>query len=206
MSHATSKVKLPITAGIIGNALEWYDFLLYAYFAPILAPLFFPAKDPFVSLLLTFSVFALGFLVRPAGAIVIGRIGDKYGRRKALLITMSLMTIPTVLVGLLPGYAQIGIWAPLLLILIRIAQGLAVSGEIASAATYMIEYAHPNRRGFAGSLVMSSAFFWYYVWRYCGAGFNRVNACGGIAFLGMAAAFFIGGRVWSDWSVRAATL
>lgn len=150
--------KLPIAAGIIGNALEWYDFLLYAYFAPILAPLFFPAKDPFVSLLLTFSVFALGFLVRPLGAVIVGRIGDKYGRRQALLITMSLMTVPTVLVGLLPGYAQIGIWAPLMLILIRVAQGLAVSGEIASAATYMIEYAHPNRRGFAGSLVMSSAF------------------------------------------------
>lgn len=144
-------------AGIIGNTLEWYDFLLYAYFAPILAPLFFPAKTPLISLLLTFGVFALGFLIRPLGAIVIGQWGDRYGRRKALLISISLMTIPTVAMGFLPTYASIGIAAPILLTLIRFIQGFAVSGEIASAACYLVEHANKNRRGYAGSLIMSSA-------------------------------------------------
>lgn len=141
----------------MGNALEWYDFLLYAYFAPIIAPLFFPAKTPLISLLLTFSVFALGFLIRPLGAILIGQWGDRYGRRKALLISISLMTIPTVAIGFLPSYATIGIAAPILLMLIRFIQGFAVSGEIASAACYLVEHAHKNRRGYAGSLIMSSA-------------------------------------------------
>ncbi len=150
--------KTTLFAGIIGNALEWYDFLLYSYFAPILAPLFFPAKTAFLSLLMTFSVFALGFLVRPLGAIVIGQWGDRYGRRKALIFSISLMTIPTVAMGLLPTHASIGIMAPILLTIIRCVQGFAVSGEITSAACYLVEHANKNRRGYAGSLVMSSAF------------------------------------------------
>lgn len=149
--------KTTLIAGIVGNALEWYDFLLYAYFASVLAPLFFPAKTEFLSLLITFSVFAIGFLVRPLGALVIGRWGDLYGRKKALIYTISLMTIPTVMIGLLPSYASIGIAAPILLTLIRCVQGFAVSGEISSAASFMVEHAHDKRRGFAGSLVMSSA-------------------------------------------------
>lgn len=153
------KFDATILAASIGSILEWYDFLLYAYFATILAPLFFPAKDPFVSLLLTYSAFALGFLARPFGAFIIGRLGDVYGRRKALIFTICCMSIPTTLIGLLPTYATIGILAPIMIVLIRCLQGFAVSGEISSAASFLIEHAAKHRRGFAGGLIMSSAFF-----------------------------------------------
>lgn len=150
--------KTVMLAGVVGNALEWYDFLLYAYFASVIAPLFFPAKTPFVSLLLTFGVFALGFLVRPLGGLIIGRFGDVYGRKKALIFTIWLMTVPTVLIGLLPSYATIGIAAPIILTLIRCLQGFAVSGELTSSANFLVEHAHPQQRGFAGSLIMAGAF------------------------------------------------
>lgn len=147
-----------VVAGLFGNALEWYDFILYANFAPIIASLFFPTKDPVTSLLLTFTVFATGFLVRPFGALIFGYIGDHYGRLRALIISISIITAPTFLIGLLPTYDQIGIAAPLLLTLLRLFQGLAVSGELNSSATFLIEHAPPNRRGFAGCLVMGTAF------------------------------------------------
>src|SRR5262245_27425109 len=118
--------KVNIFAGLIGNALEWYDFLLYAYFASILAPLFFPSEDPFVSLLLAFGAFAIGFMARPLGALIIGRMGDLYGRKKALTFSMSLMSVTTFAIGLLPTFQVIGIFAPVILILIRCLQGFAV--------------------------------------------------------------------------------
>lgn len=152
------KSKKIIFAGIFGNALEWYDFTIYAFFAPVFAELFFPAHDPFVSLLMTFSVFALGFLVRPIGAIFFGYLGDHLGRRKALIVSIIVMSMPTLLLGLIPTYAVIGIAAPVLLTLLRIMQGTAVSGELTSAATFLIEHAGQRRRGLAGSLVMCSAF------------------------------------------------
>lgn len=152
-----SNRKNTVFAAIIGSILEWYDFLLYAYFASLLAPLFFPAKTHFISLLMTYGTFAIGFLVRPLGAIVIGRLGDLYGRRKALIFTMAVMTLPTVAIGLLPTYKTIGIWAPVLLILLRCVQGFAVSGEINTASSFLVEHAHTDRRGFSGSLVMASA-------------------------------------------------
>ncbi len=145
-------------AGLVGNTLEWYDFLLYAYFAPIIAPLFFPAKTYFLSLVMVFGVFALGFLVRPIGALVIGRWGDIYGRKRALIFTISLMTLPTVAIGILPSYQAIGIAAPLLLTMIRCLQGFAVSGEFTSSGSFLVEHAHPNRRGYAGSLIYAGAF------------------------------------------------
>lgn len=149
--------KTNLISGIMGSLLEWYDFLLYVYFASILAPLFFPTKSQFMSIILTFGVFALGFLARPVGALVIGQWGDLHGRRKTLIYTISLMTIPTVMIGLLPTYATIGVAAPILLTLIRCVQGFVVSGEISSAAAFLVEHAEKNRRGFAGSLIMASA-------------------------------------------------
>lgn len=147
-----------IFAGIFGNALEWYDFTAYAFFAPILATLFFPAKDPTVSLLMAFGVFALSFLVRPLGAIIFGYLGDHFGRKKALLVSIIVMSVPTFILGLLPSYTTIGIAAPLLLTLLRLVQGMAVSGEITSATSFLVEHAHESRRGFTGSLAMCSAF------------------------------------------------
>lgn len=147
-----------IFAGVFGNALEWYDFTAYAFFAPLLAELFFPMHNPFVSLLMTFSVFALGFMGRPIGAMFFGYLGDHLGRRKALIISITVMSAPTLLLGILPNYAAIGIMAPILLTLLRLVQGTAVGGELTSAAAFLIEHAGHRRRGFAGSLVMCSAF------------------------------------------------
>lgn len=147
-----------IFAGIFGNALEWYDFTAYAFFAPLFAELFFPTHDAFVSLLMAFSVFALGFLIRPIGALFFGYLGDKWGRRKALITSIIVMSVPTLLVGFIPDYAAIGIAAPLLLTVLRLLQGTAVSGELTTAAAYLVEHAGETRRGLAGSLVMCSAF------------------------------------------------
>ena len=148
--------KKTIFAGIFGNALEFYDFSVYAFFSPILANIFFPNSDPLTSLLLTLSVFSLSFLVRPLGGVFFGYLGDHFGRKKALITTISLMSVSTFLLGLLPGYAAIGIGAPILLILCRIAQGIAVSGEMTTAMSYLVEHAHPKHRGFVGSLAMCS--------------------------------------------------
>lgn len=153
------KQKKVVFAGAIGNALEWYDFTIYAFFVPIIAMQFFPNKDPFVSLLATFGVFAAGFLVRPLGAILFGYIGDHAGRKKALVLSMVLMSCPTFLIGLLPNYNTIGLMAPVLLILLRIIQGLAVSGELTTATVFLIEHADKNRRGIAGSLAMAGCLF-----------------------------------------------
>ena len=150
--------KKNIVAGVFGNALEWYDFTAYAFFAPLFAALFFPAHDPFVSLMMTFSVFALGFIVRPIGALFFGYLGDRLGRRKALITSIIVMSLPTLLLGLIPDYATIGKAAPLLLCILRIVQGTAVSGELTSAAAFMVEHAGQQRRGLAGSLIMCSAF------------------------------------------------
>jgi proline/betaine transport protein TphA len=149
-------IKKTIFAGIFGNALEFYDFSVYAFFAPLLADFFFPNKDPLVSLLLTLSVFAVSFLVRPIGGIFFGYLGDHFGRKKALITTIVLMSGSTCLLGLLPGYASIGIGAPILLVLCRLAQGIAVSGELTTAMSYLVEHAHHQRRGFIGSLAMCS--------------------------------------------------
>lgn len=154
----TSNKKKTIFAGIFGNALEWYDFTSYAFFAPILASLFFPSKNQYVSLLMAFGVFALSFLVRPIGALIFGYIGDHFGRKNALIISIIVMTVPTLILGLLPSYAVIGISAPILLTFFRLIQGLAVSGELTSATSFLVEHAHANKRGLMGSLAMCSAF------------------------------------------------
>lgn len=151
------KQKKVVLAGAVGNALEWYDFTIYAFFVPLIANQFFPSHDPFISLLATFGVFAVGFLVRPLGAVLFGYIGDHAGRKKSLILSMIMMSFPTFLIGLLPNYNSIGVLAPLLLVLLRITQGLAVSGELTTATVFLIEHADSNRRGIAGSLAMAGA-------------------------------------------------
>lgn len=147
-----------IWPAILGNAHEWYDFALYGYFSPIIAHLFFPTGNKTTSLILTFAVFATGFIFRPFGAMIFGHIGDKFGRKRALMFTTLLMAFPTTLMGLLPSYQHIGLAAPILLVVLRLLQGMAVSGELSGASAYLIEHAKPNRRGLAGSLIMSSVY------------------------------------------------
>ena len=152
-------IKKDLAAGIIGNALEWYDFFLYAYLASILAPLFFPSQNPSSSLLIYFGIFAVSFLARPLGGLMMGRLGDIYGRKKILIFSLSLMTLPTLAIGLLPTYNSLGIISPVLLTLLRFLQSLAISGEVTTSASFLIEHATHGKRGFISSFVLSTSFF-----------------------------------------------
>ncbi len=143
---------------LLGSILETYDYSLYGYFAPILAQTFFPSLNPISALLVSFTVFAVGFITRPAGAAIFGYYGDKYGRKKMLMISIMLMAIPTGLIGILPTYEQIGIYAGLLLTLCRLLQGFAVGAEFVGTMVYMIEQAPSNRKTFFGSLCICSGY------------------------------------------------
>jgi MHS family proline/betaine transporter-like MFS transporter len=146
-----AKTRQAVSAAVIGNVLEWYDFSVYAFVAVILSRKFFPAGDEVTALLSTFLAYGLGFLARPLGGIVIGRIGDTRGRKTALLITIAMMAIGTVLVGILPTYAAIGIAAPLLLVAARLMQGFSAGGEWGGSTAYIVEWAPAGKRGLYGS-------------------------------------------------------
>ena len=153
MSQKNIKYKTikTLIGGSAGNILEWYDFALYGYFAPIFAELFFPSEDSLTALISTFGVFAAGYLMRPLGAIIFGHIGDRMGRKKVLVYSVMLMAIPTTLIGFLPTYKQAGIGAPILLTFFRLLQGISVGGEFTGSLSYLVETAPKNRRGFFGS-------------------------------------------------------
>lgn len=140
-----------IMAGFIGNVVEWYDFALYGYLAGVIAPVFFPTENPAAGLIATYGIFAAGFLMRPLGAAVFGWFGDRYGRARTMQISVAMMALPTLLLGLLPTYTQIGLLAPVLLVIVRLLQGLSVGGEFSSSATYLVETAPQDKRGLTGS-------------------------------------------------------
>lgn len=144
-----------IASSSIGNILEWYEYALYAYFSKVISVLFFPADDPFVSNVLTFSTFAVGLAARPLGGILFGYIGDRYSRKKMLAITIFLMSIPTLCIGCLPTYEQIGIFAPVILVTLRIIQGIALGGEFGASCVYLYESVPQNKRGFLGSFALT---------------------------------------------------
>lgn len=146
-------------AGMIGSMLEFYDFTLFGLLLPIMAPLFFPSSDPLTSLLASYLVFAVGFFSYPLGALLFGYIGDRYGRKKALVLSITLMSIPTAFIGLLPTYAQVGIFASVLLFICRFIQGICAGGEYNGSAIFVIEHADFHKRGFWGSLVAASGTF-----------------------------------------------
>jgi len=140
-----------LVAGSLGNLVEWYEYALYGYMAPIIAVLFFPTGDGVAGLLATFLLFAFAFFLRPVGAAVFGRFADRAGRRPVLVLIITLMSGATALIGALPTYAVIGIWAPILLTALRVVQGLAAGGEFGGAVSLMVEYAPEGRRGVYGS-------------------------------------------------------
>ena len=146
-----------IAAGVIGNTLEWYDFAIYGYFAAQIGRHFFPHEDAVAQLLSAFGVFAVGYLVRPIGGVIVGHIGDTLGRRSALTFSVAAMAIPTFLMGLLPGYQTIGLLAPIGLTLLRIVQGLSVGGEYTSSMVFVVESAPEGRRGLMGALAASGS-------------------------------------------------
>jgi MFS family permease len=149
--------KRVIFASSLGTVFEWYDFYLYATLAPFFAALFFPKGNETAALLSSFATYAAGFLVRPFGALVFGRIGDLVGRKYTFLITIVIMGLSTFIVGLLPSYASIGFLAPVILIALRLLQGLALGGEYGGAATYVAEHSPPGRRGFMTSWIQTTA-------------------------------------------------
>jgi MHS family proline/betaine transporter-like MFS transporter len=153
---AQAQTRRAVSAAVIGNVLEWYDFSVYAFVAVIIARKFFPQGDEATALLSTFLAYGLGFVARPLGGIILGRVGDTHGRKTALLITIALMAIGTVLVGLLPTYAAIGIAAPLLLVVARLMQGFSAGGEWGSSTAYIVEWAPADKRGFYGSFQQMS--------------------------------------------------
>jgi MFS family permease len=153
----TSEEKFVIFASSLGTIFEWYDFYLYAVLAPFFAALFFPAGNDTAALLSAFATYAAGFLVRPFGALIFGRIGDLVGRKYTFLVTIVVMGSSTFLVGLLPTFTSIGWLAPILLVTLRLLQGLALGGEYGGAAIYVAEHSRPNERGFSTSWIQTTA-------------------------------------------------
>jgi len=153
----TKDEKFVIFASSLGTVFEWYDFYLYATLAPFFAALFFPPGNDTAALLSAFATYAAGFLVRPFGAIIFGRIGDLVGRKYTFLVTIVVMGGATFLVGLLPTFQSIGWLAPILLVSLRLAQGLALGGEYGGAATYVAEHSRPHERGYTTSFIQTTA-------------------------------------------------
>ena len=144
-------VRRGVVAGVVGNVLEWYDFALFGFFAREIGAHFFPATDPTASLLAAFGTFAAGFLMRPVGGALFGWVGDRFGRKQALIWSVLAMAFPSFFIGLLPGTETIGFAAPVLLLLFRLMQGLAVGGEYMASAVFLVEGSQPGRRGWMGS-------------------------------------------------------
>ena len=153
MSKSSTKALL---AGVSGTTLQWYDFALFGYFAPIIAKTYFPHGDQFASLLSTFGIFAVGYLLAPIGSLFFGYIGDNFGRKYALTLSILAMAIPTALISLIPSYQYIGITAPLLVTLLRVIQGLVASSEFTGSAIFLVEHATPEKKALYGCLTSSA--------------------------------------------------
>jgi MHS family proline/betaine transporter-like MFS transporter len=143
-------------AGVSGTALQWYDFALFGYFAPIIAATYFPNDNQFVSLLSAFGVFAVGYLLAPFGSLFFGYIGDHFGRKRALTLSILAMAIPTAMISVVPSYQLIGVAAPLLITLLRVIQGFVASAEFTGSAIFLVEHAKPEKKAFYGCLTSSA--------------------------------------------------
>lgn len=181
-----------VAAGTIGNVLEWYDFAIYGYFATAIGRQFFPHEDPVAQLLSAFGVFALGYLMRPVGGALIGHIGDRFGRRVALTFSVAAMAIPTFLIGLLPGYATLGLMAPIALTLLRMVQGLSVGGEYTSSMVFLVERAPEGRRGLMGALTSCGACGGILLGSAVGAGFAAAMSSASLESWGWRVPFLLG--------------
>ncbi|HEY0204066.1 MAG TPA: MFS transporter [Acetobacteraceae bacterium] len=153
--HGRRQSKKAAASGWIGSALEYYDFFIYATAASLIFPqLFFPSSDPTTAIVASLATYGVGYVARPIGAFVLGHYGDTHGRKGVLLVCMFLMGFSTMAVGLLPTYAQVGVWAPVLLVVLRLIQGFAVAGEISGASSMILEHAPFGRRGFFASFTL----------------------------------------------------
>jgi len=150
-AESRSRLRAAVLAGGVGSAVEWFDFGVYGYLAPVLGARFFPGDDPVASMLSGFAVFCVGYFMRPVGGLLLGQVGDRLGRRHMLMASVVAMGGASALMGLLPTYDQVGVLAPLLLVLLRCVQGIAVGGEYTGAMAYTAECAPPGRRGLISS-------------------------------------------------------
>jgi len=151
LKHSKAAYSKVVASSIAGNFLEWFDFALYGYMAPYIGPHFFPLESKAASIISTFAVFSVGYIARPIGALVLGRLGDRVGRRTLLFLSIMILGLSSCLIGLLPSYQSIGLAAPVLLVLLRLAQGFSVGGEYTGSMTYTSEYSHRERRGLISS-------------------------------------------------------
>ena len=158
--RATQSEKLVIGASSLGTVFEWYDFYLYGLLATIITKQFFSGVNETTGFILALAAFAAGFAVRPFGAIFFGRLGDIVGRKYTFLVTMGIMGVSTFVVGLLPSYETIGVASPIILVGLRLLQGLALGGEYGGAATYVAEHAPNNKRGLYTSFIQTTATLW----------------------------------------------
>jgi MHS family proline/betaine transporter-like MFS transporter len=143
-----TSIRRAIVGASVGNTVEWFDFAVYGYLAVTLGAVFFPSEDPTISLLSSFAVFGVAFVMRPLGGLFFGPLGDRIGRQRTLATVIILMSVSTFVIALLPGYATIGIWAPILLVAARLLQGFSAGGEFGGASAFIAEYSPDNRRGF----------------------------------------------------------
>ena len=159
MNHPSSAktIRKVITASSLGTMIEWYDFYIFGMLAKTISTQFFPEGNPTAALLSTLAIFAAGFIVRPFGALFFGRLGDLIGRKYTFLLTLILMGGSTFLIGCVPNYATIGIAAPILVLLLRLLQGLALGGEYGGAATYVAEHSPANKSGYYTSWIKTTA-------------------------------------------------
>ncbi len=151
MTQTQRNRRTVLTAGFIGNVVEWYDFALYGFFASVFSTIFFPAGDGTANLIAVYGIFAAGFVMRPLGSVLFGWLGDTLGRSRTMMISVALMAIPTFALGCLPVYDQVGLAAPIMLVFLRLVQGLSVGGEFSTSVVYLVETAPVERRGLSGS-------------------------------------------------------
>ena len=189
----TSEERMVIFASSLGTVFEWYDFYIYGTLAPILAAQFFSGVNPTAAFIFTLLAFAAGFAVRPFGALFFGRLGDLIGRKYTFLITMTLMGVGTFFIGLLPSYATVGIIAPVILIGLRLAQGLALGGEYGGAAIYVAEHSPPNKRGLYTSWIQTTATVGLFMALLLVLGIR--TSMGEPAFVGKPTEFWAGWRI-----------
>ncbi|QCE35272.1 glycine betaine/L-proline transporter ProP [Acetobacteraceae bacterium] len=186
-----AKVRRVIAAAALGNAMEWFDFGVYGYLVTVLGRVFFPAVSSSVQLVAAFATVSVPFIMRPLGGLFCGLIGDKHGRQSVLAVTIIIMSISTFCIGLIPSYATIGIWAPIMLLLCKLAQGFSVGGEYTGAAIFIAEYSPDRKRGFWSSFLDFGAFFGF----IAGAGvvelLTLVLGGGGIEQWGWRLPFFL---------------
>ena len=157
MKSQSSSLWKIIGASSVGTLIEWYDFYIFGSLATIISSKFFPADQPIASFMATLATFAAGFVVRPFGALVFGRLGDLVGRKYTFMLTLLIMGGATFLIGCIPSYETIGYLAPILVLILRLLQGLALGGEYGGAATYVAEHAPENQRGYWTSWIQTTA-------------------------------------------------